>query len=115
VAASFPGDNAFISYYDPDPKFLLHYLLNKGTQSVYIPGLYYGPLNTGLKLARMKQMKLVMDGIHRLEIYAEIAGKSQSEKLTIRGSLSTQRKRTVDGCKTWYHNQSLGTCVHALL
>ena len=65
MAASFPGDNGFISYYDPDPKIpaALPALTKAHAKVLYIPGLYYGPLlNTGLKLARMKQMKLVMDG-----------------------------------------------------
>src|SRR4030043_1308348 len=65
VSASYPGDNAFITYYDPDPQFpaALSALGKSQAKVLLIPGLYYGSLlDVGIKLLRLKKMKMVMDG-----------------------------------------------------
>jgi sugar/nucleoside kinase (ribokinase family) len=65
VSASFPGDNAYLTYYDADPQIPAAVLaLRKSrAQVLFIPGLYYGPfLEIGINLIRIKKMELVMDG-----------------------------------------------------
>jgi sugar/nucleoside kinase (ribokinase family) len=65
IAASFPDDRAFITYYDPDPRLpaVIKALTTASARVLYIPGFYYGPfLEMGLRLARAKSMKIVMDG-----------------------------------------------------
>jgi sugar/nucleoside kinase (ribokinase family) len=64
VAASFPGDRAFLSYGDPGPKLSapLKALARVSARVVMVPGLIYGPLfdSTHL-LVRAKGMKIAMD------------------------------------------------------
>jgi sugar/nucleoside kinase (ribokinase family) len=65
VSASFPEERAFITYYDPDPALpaAMKALALVSARTVYIPGFFYGPLfDTGLKLVRLKKMKIIMDG-----------------------------------------------------
>ena len=65
VAMSYPQDRAFVTYYDPDPSIpaALKALASSSAKLVYLPGFYFGPfLETGLKLMRLKKMKLVIDG-----------------------------------------------------
>jgi sugar/nucleoside kinase (ribokinase family) len=65
VAASFPNDRAFITYYDPEPGYpaALKALATVSARSLYVPGFYCGPLfDMGVKLARLKRMKVIMDG-----------------------------------------------------
>jgi sugar/nucleoside kinase (ribokinase family) len=65
VAASFPKDNAFITFYDPDPQVpaAIPAILKSQSKVLFIPGLYSGNLlDAGSKIIRAKKMKLVMDG-----------------------------------------------------
>jgi sugar/nucleoside kinase (ribokinase family) len=65
VAAAYPNDRAFITYYDPDPQVpaAISALIKSQAKVVLIPGLYYGDLlGAGIKLIRAKNMTLVMDG-----------------------------------------------------
>jgi sugar/nucleoside kinase (ribokinase family) len=65
VAASYPQDRAFITYYDPDPQIpaAIPALTKFNAKVLFIPGLYTGPfLSIGNRLVRAKKMKLVMDG-----------------------------------------------------
>jgi len=65
AAASYPHERAFLTYYDPDPAILaaIPALVKASAEVVYVPGLYYGPfMESGIKLVRLKKMKLVMDG-----------------------------------------------------
>ncbi len=65
VAASYPEERAFITYYDPDPAVpaALKALAMSFARVLFIPGFYYGRLlEAGLALARAKRIKLVMDG-----------------------------------------------------
>jgi sugar/nucleoside kinase (ribokinase family) len=65
IAASFPEDRAFITYYDPDPRLpaVIKALTTASARVLYIPGFYYGPfMDMGLRLARARRMKIVMDG-----------------------------------------------------
>lgn len=65
VAATYPNDRAFITYYDPDPKIpaAIPAILKSNARLLFIPGLYTGDLlRTGKKLIRAKKMQLVMDG-----------------------------------------------------
>ncbi len=65
VSASFPGDNAYLTYYDPDPQLpaAVPALRKSRAKALFIPGLYYGPfLEIGINMIRIKKMKLVMDG-----------------------------------------------------
>jgi sugar/nucleoside kinase (ribokinase family) len=65
IAASFPEDRAFITYYDPDPRLpaVIKALATASARVLYIPGFYYGPfMDMGLRLARARRMKIVMDG-----------------------------------------------------
>ncbi len=65
VAASYPEDRAFITYYDPDPPVLaaLPALLKADARILLIPGLFTDDLlRVGKKITRSKNMILVMDG-----------------------------------------------------
>ena len=65
VAASLPEDRAFLTYYDPEPRLpaILKAMAAASAGMIYLPGLYYGPfLDAGLRLARLKRMKVLMDG-----------------------------------------------------
>ena len=65
VAASYPQERGFLTYYDPDPQIpaALSALNKSYAKVIFLPGLYYGPfLDIGMKLIRLKNMKLVMDG-----------------------------------------------------
>ncbi len=65
VAASFPNDRAFITYYDPEPQIpaAIPALLKAQARVLFIPGLYTGHLlAAGKKIIRAKNMTLVMDG-----------------------------------------------------
>jgi sugar/nucleoside kinase (ribokinase family) len=65
VSASFPGDNAYLTYYDPDPQLpaAVPALGKSQAKIIFIPGLYYGSfLEIGINLIRIKKMKLMMDG-----------------------------------------------------
>lgn len=65
VAASYPEDRAFITYYDPDPAIpaALKALSSISARAVYFPGFYSGSLfNLGEKFIRLKNMKIIMDG-----------------------------------------------------
>jgi sugar/nucleoside kinase (ribokinase family) len=65
VAATYPNDRAFITYYDPDPQVpaAVSAIIRSKARLLFIPGLYTGELlRTGRKLIRAKEMKLVMDG-----------------------------------------------------
>jgi sugar/nucleoside kinase (ribokinase family) len=65
VAASYPEDRAFITYYDPGPQLpaVISALLKTKSKILYVPGLYFGDLFWGsLQLLHAKRIKLVMDG-----------------------------------------------------
>ncbi len=65
VAASFPNDRAFITYYDPDPLIPagLRALRKARARLLFVPGFYAGPLfHLGIRWVRAKGMKVVMDG-----------------------------------------------------
>lgn len=65
VAASYPNDQAFITYYDPDPQVpaAISAVIKSQAKILLIPGLYTGDLlGAGIKLIRTKNMLLVMDG-----------------------------------------------------
>lgn len=65
VAASYPDDRAFITYYDPDPAVpaAMKALLFAKAKYLYIPGFYAGTfLTVGNMLVRAKGMRLIMDG-----------------------------------------------------
>lgn len=65
VAASFPDDRAFITYYDPDPLIPagLRALRKVRARLLLVPGFYAGPLfHLGLHWVRAKGMKVAMDG-----------------------------------------------------
>ncbi len=65
VAASFPGDRAFLAYYDPAPALpaAAKALATLRARVLYIPGLYAGPLlDAALLVVRAKRMSVVMDG-----------------------------------------------------
>ncbi|MBN2549074.1 MAG: carbohydrate kinase family protein [Anaerolineales bacterium] len=65
VAASFPHERGFLTYYDPDPAIpaALKALATASARLLYVPGLYYGSLlEAGLQLARARKMKFAMDG-----------------------------------------------------
>jgi sugar/nucleoside kinase (ribokinase family) len=65
VSISYPDEHAFLTYYDPDPQFPAAISAIRKSQALvlYIPGLYYGSLlDVGIKLIRLKKMKMVMDG-----------------------------------------------------
>lgn len=65
ASASFPHDRAFMSYSDPGPKLSAPLKALAGghtARAIIIPGLYFGPLfDGGQWLARLRQMKIVMD------------------------------------------------------
>jgi hypothetical protein len=65
VSASYPHERGFLTYYDPDPQLpaALSAFRKLYAKVIYLPGLYYGPFSdVGMKLIRLKNMKLVMDG-----------------------------------------------------
>jgi sugar/nucleoside kinase (ribokinase family) len=65
VAASYPQDRAFIAFYDPGPAVpaAMKALTTASAKVLYIPGFYSGAFaGVGLRLARARGMKLVMDG-----------------------------------------------------
>ncbi len=65
VAASYPQDRMFITYYDPDPPVpaALKALTLISTKYLFVYGLYHGPLlDAALKLMKLKGMQLIMDG-----------------------------------------------------
>jgi sugar/nucleoside kinase (ribokinase family) len=65
VAASFPDDRAFITYYDADPQTpaAIPAIVKSNARLTFIPGLYTGGfLGVGEKLIHLKKMQLVMDG-----------------------------------------------------
>ena len=65
VAASYPEDRAFITYYDPDPQgpAAVSALIKSTASILYNPGLYTGDLlEAGKKIIRFKKILLVMDG-----------------------------------------------------
>jgi len=65
VAASYPEDRAFITYYDPDPQVpaVISALTRVNAKVLFIPGLYSGSFTSlGKKVVSAKGMKLVMDG-----------------------------------------------------
>jgi len=65
VVASYPNDQAFITYYDPDPQVpaAISAVIKSQAKILLIPGLYTGDLlGAGIKLIRTKNMLLVMDG-----------------------------------------------------
>jgi sugar/nucleoside kinase (ribokinase family) len=64
VAASFPQDRAFLTYYDPDPRLpaAVKALTITAARLLYVPGFFCGPLfDGGVKLARARGMRIVMD------------------------------------------------------
>ncbi|GAB4478413.1 MAG: carbohydrate kinase family protein [Anaerolineales bacterium] len=65
VAASFPDDRAFITYYDPDPLIPagLRALRKIRARLLLVPGFYAGALfQLGSRWVRLRGMKIVMDG-----------------------------------------------------
>lgn len=65
VAASFPGDRAFMTFTDPGPRVpgAIKALALSFAKAVYLPGLYYGGwFEAGLSMIRARGMKLIMDG-----------------------------------------------------
>lgn len=65
VAASFPEDRAFLTYYDPDPPVpaALKMLPRASAAFMYFPGYFFGGLfEAGARLVKLKKMKIVMDG-----------------------------------------------------
>ncbi len=106
VAASLPEDRAFITYYDPDPDIpaALKALATVSARALYIPGFFYGSLfDAGLKLIRLKRIKLVMDGNSGLDVSLEtpavhraaenvdilLANALEARRLTGQGDLET--------------------------
>lgn len=74
VAASFPEDRAFITYYDPEPRIpaALKALATSSARALYVPGFYAGDLlETGLALARARRMKVLMDGNSAADVRLE--------------------------------------------
>ena len=65
VAASFPQDRAFVTYYDPEPAIPagLKMLVKKSARAFYVPGLYYGKwFEMGVRLVKAKGLLMIMDG-----------------------------------------------------
>lgn len=65
VSASLPGDRAFLAYYDPAPALPAgaRALATTRARTLYIPGLYAGPLlEAALLMVRARRMQIVMDG-----------------------------------------------------
>jgi sugar/nucleoside kinase (ribokinase family) len=70
VSASFPGDRAFIAYYDPEARVPagIKALAKASARLVFVPGLYAGSaFQLGRQLIRAKKMRLAMDGNNSLE------------------------------------------------
>jgi sugar/nucleoside kinase (ribokinase family) len=86
VAASYPQERGFITYYDPDPQIpaAVKALSSSTAKVFYIPALFFGPLfDLGIKLVHIKKMKLVMDGNSS---HGDLLGGSK-ESLSIRKAL----------------------------
>lgn len=65
AAASLRAERGFLTYYDPEPgpPAALKAIAMASARAFYIPGLYFGPFfNAGIKIIRLKRMKLIMDG-----------------------------------------------------
>jgi sugar/nucleoside kinase (ribokinase family) len=76
IAASFPEDRAFITFYDPDPPLpaVIKALATASARVLYIPGFYYGAfMDMGIRLARARRMKIVMDGNSGSEVTLKIS------------------------------------------
>ena len=88
VAASYPSDRAFITYYDPDPQVpaAISALIKSQAKVLLIPGLYHGDLlGVGIKLIRAKNMVMVMDGNSSS---GDILGKTKQSK-SIRNAIKS--------------------------
>lgn len=88
VSASYPQDRGFLTYYDPDPQIpaAIPALAKSQAKFVFIPGLYTGTfMDTGIKLMRLKKMKLIMDGNSSV---GDILGKDTESK-AIRKSIKS--------------------------
>ena len=86
IAASYPNERAFLTYYDPDPQIpaAISALGKSQAKVILIPGLYYGPfLEAGIKLVRLKKMIMMMDGNSST---GDILGKSK-DSLAIRRAI----------------------------
>jgi sugar/nucleoside kinase (ribokinase family) len=89
VAASFPNDRAFITYYDPDPQVpaAVSAIIKSNAKLLFIPGLYSGELlSLGEKMIRAKKMQLVMDGNSSS---GEVYGKTRESKAIQKAIKST--------------------------
>ncbi|MBM3120943.1 MAG: ribokinase, partial [Chloroflexi bacterium] len=65
VSASLPRDRSFLAYYDPAPALPAgaRALATTRARTLYIPGLYAGPLlEAALLMVRARRMQVVMDG-----------------------------------------------------
>ena len=65
IAASYPQDRAFISFTDQSPIIPAGFLalLRTTGRILFVPGLYYGRwFEIGVRLAKLRGMKIVMDG-----------------------------------------------------
>jgi sugar/nucleoside kinase (ribokinase family) len=65
VAASFPTERGFLTYYDPEPTIpaALPALMKSKAEILFIPALYFGEyFSLGKQITRAKKMKIVMDG-----------------------------------------------------
>ena len=89
VAASFPNDRGFLTYYDPDPPIpaAIQALIKAQARLVFIPGLYSGEFfQLGKKIIQAKKMALVMDGNSS---NGDILGKTKQCKAIINAMKST--------------------------
>lgn len=65
VAASFPQDRSFLTYYDPEPAVPAGVRMLPGAAGrvLYFPGYFFGPVfDVGARLVKLKKMKIMMDG-----------------------------------------------------
>jgi sugar/nucleoside kinase (ribokinase family) len=65
VAASYPTERGFLTYYDSEPTVpaALPALMKSQAEVFFIPALYYGEyFSLGKQITRAKKMKIVMDG-----------------------------------------------------
>jgi sugar/nucleoside kinase (ribokinase family) len=65
VAASYPDERGFLTYYDTDPSIpaAILALVKSQAKILFIPALYFGEFfNIGKQIIRAKKMTLVMDG-----------------------------------------------------